>query len=128
MSENVNVETVKKPSQLLNEEFKSLLDASSGKVKERVLEAKVEQEIASRVELITKALAELKTKNQELSKLSNKPDREEFNASGESILKSWSKESLENMKKLRERIEKLETALEKAMNENKYEDLKNLKV
>lgn len=128
MEENANVENVKKPSQLLNEEVKSLLEASVGKVKQRVLEAKVEEEINSRVELVTKALSELKTKNQELNKLVNKPDREEFDPSGTSLFKTWTKESVENMKKLRERIDKVENALDKALNSNKYDDLKNLKV
>jgi hypothetical protein len=105
-------------------EVSDLLKNSSEKVKERLVSTLVEREIASRVDLLDKALVKLKEAKKELDKI--KPDIETFDEQGNKQAGQFSKAKWEEKKKATENKEKLEKAVEAALSGESFDKLRDL--
>lgn len=91
----------------------------------RLRDNMVEKEVASRVQLLDTAFQKRRELLNELSKV-NRPDQETFNADGSVATQSYTKARLEEIKKAKEVLGKMEEAIEKALAENDWSKLKNL--
>lgn len=100
------------------------LGKSGEEVRNRVVNALVEREVASRVELLDKALAKRIEGEREIKKLS-KPDVETYDMEGKVVSSSFSKARADELKKAREAQAKLEGAIDKALNDNDFSKLKD---
>ena len=101
------------------------IQTSGGAINDRLRDDMVEREVASRVAVLDKAF----TRRRELSQALNKVDRadnETFNADGSVASASFSKARLQEIKKAREPLAKLESAMEKALVENDFQKLKEV--
>lgn len=83
-------------------------------VRANLVERLVNQELTSRVEKLDKALQQRTTLQRDFFK-ANKPDTETYNADGSVASASYSKTRLEEVKKAREALEKMDNAIEKAL-------------
>ena len=101
------------------------LKASAPIVKESIIQQLVDAEILVRKELIiTKGLNKLDELNKELKKL--KPDNISYDSEGKVLSETWTKAAVDNAKKIKDTITKVENAIEKALTENNYDLLRNL--
>lgn len=97
---------------------------SPRQVQERIIAILAEQEVASRVELLSQGLVKAEQVEKEGYKLA-KPDMEARNEHGEIISSGFSKEAFEKLKKHRELVERWEKALSSAW-EGDFGKLKEL--
>lgn len=111
-------------SEVIRSAVKDALSNSGETVVERVVEALVEKELLERKTKVEKALQSLESMSAELKKV--KPDSVTYDADGKVKDESYSKGTIENKKKLVEKIGKLESALDKALTENDYQGLDKL--
>lgn len=74
---------------------------------------------------LIKGLDKLSNLERDLNKI-NRPDIKTFNEDGSEASASWSKDRLEERKKLTEQIEKLTKAIDKADDKGDFADLYNL--
>lgn len=109
----------------INETVAAKLSDISPTVNGRVVDLLVEKEITRRVELITQGLSRLTEFDRENRKLS-KPDVETFNADMTPAAPQFSKARVEEINKHREKTEKLQKALDKAIDKGDTGDLANL--
>lgn len=93
-------------------------------IRKRVIEALVEEEIANRADLLTKALAKRKAQNSELSKI--KPDLCSFNVDGSPANYHWSKAKLGERDKALKALNKIDKAINAAINNADYEGVKKI--
>ncbi len=89
---------------------------SNTQVRERVVSALVEKEVASRAKLLDDSLAKLVELERGLKKM--KPDIETVSAEG-AVQTAWSKKAFDEHKKAKERFEALEKAVEAALDGDK---------
>lgn len=101
------------------------LGNSGPAVRERVIDTLVEREVASRAEALDKALAKRNEYTRELRKL-EKPDVEQFDADGKVTSSSFSKARVDELKKAREGLTKLEGAIDKALTNNDFAKLREI--
>jgi hypothetical protein len=130
MSDNVNNgNTAQDPkvskAQNLLAEVADRVKESGPQVYARLRDAMVEREISSRADLMEKAFQRREQLQLDFRKV-NKPDNETFNADGTTANASYSKPRLEEIKKAREVLEKLESAMEKALVGNDFKALKEV--
>lgn len=97
---------------------------SSELVRKRLVDALVDRELTSRVDLLDKALTKLKDAKKEVDKL--RPDVETFDETGAKVTSHYSKAKLEERKKAVEAKEKLEKAVEQALSGESFDKLKEL--
>jgi len=88
------------------------LEGAPEEVKSKLVDLLVTREINYRVDLLDQALAKLKDLKKELMKVH--PDQEHYTSDGVKSL-TYSKAKFEEKKKLEDKIEKLDTAIENAM-------------
>lgn len=93
-------------------------------VKERVVNLLVEKEVNRRTELISQGLTRLSELDKENRKLS-KPDHVTYSGDGTKS-EVFSKDQFEQREKLHEKIDKLEKAIAKAIDNGDIGDLANL--
>ena len=94
-------------------------------IREKVVESCVNKEIDKRVETLNKALKTRATAHNEVRKL-DKPDVKAFDSEGKVISEVFSGERFKELKKAREKLEKIDTAIDKAL-EGDFSKLNELK-
>ncbi len=99
------------------------LQSSNESVRTRLRDALVEREVSKRVELLDKGLAKLRELKREVDKI--RPPVS-FTADGQKVEGNFDKATFETLKKAREKVTKLETALEKAFQGQEFDKLSNL--
>lgn len=100
------------------------IDASGPIVRERVVSLLVEREVATRTDVLDKALVKRTEIERELRKI--KPDIEAFDVEGKVVRQDYSKARFEELKKKREELERIEKALDKALVDNDFSKLKEV--
>ena len=95
------------------------------RVYEKLRDSMVECEVVNRVGLLEKALGQRTAMLAELRKL-EKPDVETFDMDGKVTSSSWSKQRTEELKKKREQLQRLESAIDAALGENDFQKLKDV--
>ena len=101
------------------------LGSSGTAVRERVIDTLVEREVVSRVEVLDKGLAKRSEYERELRKIS-KPDVETYDAEGKPVSATYSKARIDELKKSREQLTKLEGAIDKALVSNDFSKLREI--
>lgn len=86
---------------------------SAPQVRAQLLDNMVSRELAKRVDTLDKALQKRTELARDLNKV-NRPDQETFNADGSTATQSYTKARLEEIKKAKEALSKLDNAIEKA--------------
>lgn len=104
-------------------EVADALKASPEAVKSRVKSVLVEREVAKRVDLLDKGLAKLREAKGEVNKI--RPPVS-FTADGTKVEGTFSKADFETLKKAKEKVSKLEGALEKAFAGEEFDKLAGL--
>lgn len=95
----------------------------NGEIRTRVVDALVEEEVVIRADLLTKALAKRKAQQKELDKI--KPDHCTFNEDGSPFsTSSWSKAKLGERAKALKSLNKIDKAINAAVNNADYEGVK----
>lgn len=95
---------------------------TAGTIRSRVVDQLVEEEIGRRADLLAKVFAVREQTARDLDKL--RPDQVFYNDKGEKVNETFSKAKFEERKKATEKLGKIDKALDKAINEANYEDLK----
>lgn len=116
-------ETKESRAQGLLADVATRIQASGPEVYSRLRDRMVEEEVASRVTLLDKAMQKRFQLMTDLKKV-NRPDNEAFNADGSLASGTYSKPRLEEIKKAKEALAKHEAALEKALTTNDFSKLK----
>jgi chaperonin cofactor prefoldin len=93
-------------------------------VKESYIQKQVDAKIQSRIQLVEKAINSVAEATKELRKI--KPDQVFYGVDGKVIQEAYTKELLDKKNKLVEKIEKIENALTKALEEADYSKLEEL--
>jgi len=115
----------KRQSGNLLSEVAEKIGQSTSQVRERVISALVEREVVARTDILDKALAKRTELDREIRKL-QKPDVEQFDVDGKVVSASFSKARVDELKKAREGLEKLEKAIDKALTDNDFSKLKEI--
>ncbi len=96
----------------------------SGAIRKKVIEALVEEEVSTRADLLTKALAKRKAQAKELDKI--RPDHCTFHGDGTPAQQQWSKAKLGERAKAQKVLSKIDSAINTAVNNADYEGLKKI--
>lgn len=120
----VSAENIQHPVNVqLRKDVAAQLSEVGGKVRTLVIEQLVTEEITLRKTNVLKVLTKIEEKTRELKKSQNQGEIK-FALTGEAVgAPSFTKAQLEDFKKQRETIERLQTALHKALNENDFSKL-----
>lgn len=95
-------------------EVSELVKNSTPKVRTRLVETLVEKEVQSRADILSKALDMRQAASSEFRKV-NCPDVVTFDVNGKEAGGTYTKERLKEIKDKREKFQKIETAIEKAL-------------
>lgn len=98
---------------------------SAPQVTARYIESQVEQEISSRVGLLDKAMQQRFKLQSDLRKV-DRPDEEKFDAAGKVVQAFYTKARLEEIKKGKEALAKVEKAIELAVTTNDWSKVKEI--
>ena len=112
MSNNINTQVAERLSQI------------APVVTEKVIDHLVSKEVNRRADAVISALGSIDKFSNELKK--HKPDIVAYDDAGAVVSSNWSKAKLDERNKVEANINKLNKAVEKALNENDYADLFNL--
>lgn len=104
---------------------KAKIAESSEVVQNRLVDELVEMEVKSRVALLRDGLATRDTVEREIAKV--KPDVLTYTETGAVANSSFSKAKVEELKKAKAKLAKIDTALDKAIVNADFSQLKNLK-
>lgn len=104
-------------------EVADALKGSSQQVKGRLVVALTERVLAQRVDMLDKGLAKLKELKKEVDKI-RAPDM--FDVDGNKVPGFFTKAQNEELKKAKEKLSKLEKAVEKAFNGEEFDKLAGL--
>lgn len=121
MSENTEVKEVPVAIQIRNE-VKELVQTAD--IRSRVVASLVEAESASRADILSAALIERKKLEGEIRKV--KPEVKTYDIDGNVTSETYTKQQVDDLKKLKDKLSKLDKELSKALTEADYEGLKNL--
>lgn len=123
----VNVEELQpskvSATQSVKDKVKSRLATENPEIKDKVVSKMVEEEKGKRVTILEQAFKELTRLEGDLLKLI--PDMAFLQVGGEET-KAYSKETLEKRNKLKDSINKLEAAFNKAVGEKDWSNLKQI--
>lgn len=109
----------------LQADVKAAIGTRNTEVRTRVVNDLVEQEIAARAALLSKALVVRRDQANDVKK-AEKPDQVSYDAEGKVVTQSFSKAGADALKKAKEKLAKTDKAIAKAVDEADYEGLKNL--
>lgn len=115
---------IKNVAQTVQKESKQKLKESGEQVLKEVIDSLVSKELVKRKEYINQALSKIDTLNKELK--GYKPDNVLYDEAGKEIQSGWSKQNLDSKNKIIAKIDSLNNALEKSLNEGDYSKLINL--
>lgn len=122
-----DIQPVKDPEAVkLQEDVKEAIKdrQQAGVIRKRVVEALVEEEVTSRAELLTKALAKRKAQAKELDKI--RPDNVGHNVDGSKAFEAFSKTKLVERQKVQKVLSKIDNAINAAVNRADYDGLKKI--
>lgn len=105
------------------EQVADKLKNSGSDVASGVVDTLVNEEVEKRKGLVLKAIGVLENKEKELKKI--KPDLVALDGEGKTVSENWSKGQLDKRNKLQQSIDKLNKALNNALENNDYEQLQN---
>jgi hypothetical protein len=88
---------------------------SNDAVREQVIENRVSKEINKRVEALDKALGARSAAQGDVRKL-DRPDVKALDSEGKIVSEAYSEERFKELKKAREKLEKIDKAIDKALN------------
>jgi hypothetical protein len=100
------------------------IEESAGAVSGQVVDHFVQEEIDARVSKTIKAVSELKALEGQLRKL--RPDQEQYDGEGKLAAAYYSKVRLEERKKVMEKTERIEVALNDVFQKANFDKLKKL--
>lgn len=108
---------------MIAESTKTLVDTAQtdGSIRQKVVEHFAEVEKARRVDMLVKAMDARTEKAKELSRI--KPDNICYDEDGQQTSASWSKEQAAKRKTLRKELNRLDKAINKAINDADYSAL-----
>lgn len=109
-------------TELLSEVAETIKNSATA-VRSRLKDTLVEREIASRVDILDKALIKIREAKKEFQKM--KPDQVSFDAGGQKI-ETWSKLAHDNKTKAEGDLAKLEDAFAKAMIGEQFDKLREM--
>lgn len=98
----------------INMQVAERIKASAPDVEQRLVDMLVEKEVSRRVEVVGQGVGKANDLEKELRKI-DKPDSETFNADGSTATATYTKARLEELKKTREKLDKLNKAIDKAL-------------
>lgn len=122
MSQEENTESQSIAARVLAE-VAGALKASNDVVKKRLVESLTERVLVQRVDMLDKGLSKLKELKKEVDKI-RAPDM--FDAAGNKVPGYFTKAQNEELKKAKEKFNKLEKAIEKAFNGEEFDKLSGL--
>lgn len=103
----------------------NLTNTLPARTRELVVEHFAKQEAEKQGTALIKGLDKLSSLERDLNKI-NRPDVKTYNEDGSEASATWSKDRLDERKKLSEQIEKLSKAIDKADDKGDFADLYNL--
>ena len=103
----------------------NLTETLPGRTRELVIEHFAKQEAEEQGTALIKGLDKLSSLERDLNQI-NRPDVKTFNEDGSEASATWSKDRLDERKKLSEQIEKLSKAIDKPDDKGDFADLYNL--
>lgn len=103
----------------INDAVKRLHD--SGEVRNRIVQALSEKVIAERTEKLAKAFGRREQMSRDLNKI--RPDIVGYNANGAKVSEAFSKAKLDELKKAKEELNRLDKAIGKAVDDADFEPL-----
>lgn len=118
-----NNDTKASTSRTVLAEVAERLESSNETVRTRLRDALVERELGKRVDLLDKGLAKLRELKRDVDKI--RPPVS-YTADGSKVEGNFDKATFETLKKAREKVAKLEAALEKAFQGQEFDKLSNL--
>ena len=121
MSQNENSKTNAAQSVLV--EVADALKASATTVRSRLVASLTEREVAKRVDMLDKALVKLREFKKDVDKV--RPT-DLFDADGNKVPGHFTKQQHEELKKAKEKLARLESAVEKAFAGEGFDKLANL--
>lgn len=104
-------------------EVANALEGSPEQIKSRVRDLLVEREVSKRVDLLDKGLAKLRELKREVEKVRVPVS---YTLDGQKVEGTLSKQDFEALKKAKEKVAKLEAAMEKAWQGKEFDKLSNL--
>lgn len=93
-------------------------------IRSRVVATLVEAESASRAELLSAALVERKKTEAEIRKIN--PEVKTYDEDGKVLSETYTKQQVDDRKKLKDKLAKVDKEISKAITDADYEGLKNL--
>jgi hypothetical protein len=117
------IEEIKSIKETVAENLISSLSAQTGLVRQKVVEHYSSIAIEKRANAVIKTMDKIDELGIQVKKI--KPDRVVYDESGVEVSSGFSKEKIDERKKLLEQIEKLKKALDKAALDN-YDDVFNV--
>lgn len=103
-------------------ETSEAINNASGEIRKRVIDHFAGQKIDERVDLLTRALKNRDDKWKEIQKM--RPDQVQYDESGKEVNSFWSKEQSEKRKGLLKSLNKMDRAINRAVNDADYEGLR----
>lgn len=95
------------------------IESSTPKVVDRVVECLVEKELSKRVGTLDKTL-QMRADLVIYLRKASKPDIEQYDVSGNVVNSTFSKAKLDELRKAKEQLERVESAINKAVNSNDW--------
>jgi len=107
----------------IRNDVKQQVDAEQthGTIRTRVVTHLVDAEIERRTNLLVKAMANRKAAAKEVDKI--KPDQVQHEESGKVAMTSYSKAKIDELKKCKKKLSKIDKAINRAINEADYDGL-----
>lgn len=109
------------PSQALKDSVSDKLAGSGPKVRETLVQVRVDDEVKRRVEIGKQGVQLLERLEGELKGV--KPDVQNFDGDGQALPVAYSKGQLEKRKKTTEKVEAISKAVREAFENDKFDDL-----
>jgi hypothetical protein len=96
----------------------------AGEIRHRMIDELAEELVTDRIRLLKNALLKREEQSKKIKKIH--PDNVIFDAEGKKISEAFTKQQLDQRKLAQEELDRLDRAIEQAINENDYERLSNL--
>ncbi len=106
--------------------FEAIADhitTANPKIRERVIEGRVEKVLEERAGILDKALEKAETMRKDLNKL-KQYDQKDYDDNFNAVSGTYSEGRVKELKKLKENAGKLDAAIGKAINDGDYDSLK----
>lgn len=119
-------ETARSNSEIINKDVKSLVDQrqEAGEVRNAVIQKLADDIIQDRTQMLLTALKKKDELTKNLYRI--KPDNVLYHPDGSKANESYTKPKLEELKKAKEALDKIEKSIDKAVLKADYEGIKNL--